>query len=37
MLEVMSRWLVQQPGHIALVAARNHAVWALCRARELDS
>jgi hypothetical protein len=35
MLEVMSGWLVQQPGHIALVAAGNLAVWALCRATVL--
>ncbi len=35
MLEVLSRWLVQQPTHIVLIAAVNLALWAACRATVL--
>jgi hypothetical protein len=28
---MLSRWLVQQPVHIAAVAAAHLALWALCR------
>jgi len=31
MLESLSRWLVQQPGHILLIAAGYAALWALLR------
>jgi hypothetical protein len=31
MLEVLSRWLIQQPAHILLIAAINLALWAACR------
>ena len=31
MLETLSRWLVQQPGHILLIAAGYAALWALLR------
>jgi len=31
MFEVLSRWLVQQPAHILLVAAANLALWAVLR------
>lgn len=30
-LELLSRWLVQEPAHILLVAAVNLALWAACR------
>ena len=32
MLEVLSRWLVQQPAHILLIAVVSLALWAACRA-----
>lgn len=32
MLEELSRWLIQQPAHISLIAAINLALWAACRA-----
>ena len=32
MLETLSRWLVQQPGHILLIAAGYAALWVLLRA-----
>jgi len=32
MLEISSRWLVQQPAHILLIAAVHLALWAACRA-----
>ena len=35
MLETVSRWLVQQPAHILLIAAANLALWAACRATVL--
>jgi hypothetical protein len=35
MLEVLSRWLVQQPAHILLIAVVNLALWAACRATVL--
>jgi hypothetical protein len=35
MLEVLSRWLIQQPTHILLIAAVNMALWAACRAMVL--
>jgi hypothetical protein len=31
-VETLSRWLVQQPGHIVLVAVASLALWAFCRA-----
>jgi hypothetical protein len=31
MIETLSRWLVQQPGHILLIAAGYVAIWALLR------
>lgn len=31
MLESLSRWLIQEPGHILVVAAVNLALWAVCR------
>jgi hypothetical protein len=31
MIETLSRWLVQQPGHILLIAAGYVALWALLR------
>jgi hypothetical protein len=31
MLEVLSRWLVQQPGHVLMLAAGYAAVWAILR------
>jgi hypothetical protein len=34
-LETLGQWLVQQPGHILLVAMLNLALWALCRATVL--
>jgi hypothetical protein len=34
-MEMLSRWLVQQPAHILLVAAAHLALWALCRATVL--
>jgi hypothetical protein len=34
-LEVLSRWLVQQPAHILLIAAVNLALWAAGRATVL--
>jgi len=34
-LEALGHWLVQQPGHILLVATLNLALWALCRATVL--
>jgi hypothetical protein len=35
MLEVLSRWLIQQPAHILLIAAINLALWAAGRATVL--
>jgi hypothetical protein len=35
MLELLSRWLIQEPAHILLVAAVNLALWAACRATVL--
>jgi hypothetical protein len=35
MLEIVIRWLVQQPAHILLVAAANLALWATCHATVL--
>jgi hypothetical protein len=35
MLEMLSRWLIQQPAHILLIAAVNLALWAVCRATVL--
>ena len=35
MLEILSRWLIQQPGHILLIAAINLALWAAGRATVL--
>jgi hypothetical protein len=35
MLETPSAWLVQQPLHIALVAAAHLALWILCRSTVL--
>jgi hypothetical protein len=35
MLQVLSRWLVQHPAHILLIAAVNLALWAGCRATVL--
>jgi hypothetical protein len=35
MLELLSRWLIQEPAHILLVAAVNVALWAACRATVL--
>ena len=35
MLEVLSRWLVQQPAHILLIATVNLALWVACRATVL--
>jgi hypothetical protein len=35
MLEMLSRWLVQQPAHILLIAMVNLAVWVACRATVL--
>ena len=35
MLETLGRWLVQQPGHILLIAAAYLALWVLCRATVL--
>jgi hypothetical protein len=32
---MLSRWLVQQPAHILLVAAAHLVLWALCRATVL--
>jgi len=32
MLEMVSRWLVQEPAHILLISAANMALWAACRA-----
>jgi hypothetical protein len=37
MLEMLSRWLIQQPAHILLIAAVNLALWAVCRATVLRS
>lgn len=34
-LELLSRWLVQEPAHILLIAAVNLALWAMCRATVL--
>jgi hypothetical protein len=31
MFETLSRWLVQQPGHILLIAAGYAALWVLLR------
>jgi hypothetical protein len=31
-VETLSRWLVQQPGHILFVAVASLALWAFCRA-----
>jgi hypothetical protein len=31
-LEILNRWLVQQPAHILLVAAIHGALWAVCQA-----
>jgi hypothetical protein len=31
MLEILGHWLIQQPGHILLVATFNLALWAVCR------
>jgi len=35
MLEDLSRWLIQQPTHILLIAAVNMALWAAFRATVL--
>lgn len=35
MLDLIVRWLVQQPVHIAVVAATHLALWAVCRATVL--
>jgi len=35
LLEILSRWLIQQPGHILLIAAINLALWAAGRATVL--
>ena len=35
MAEILGGWLVQQPLHIALIAAANLALWALARATVL--
>ena len=32
MIESIASWLIQQPGHILLVAAFNIAAWLFCRA-----
>jgi hypothetical protein len=32
MIETLSRWLVQKPGNILLIAAAYAALWALLRA-----
>ena len=37
MVEMLSRWLIQQPAHILLIAAVNLALWAVCRATVLRS
>jgi hypothetical protein len=34
-MEMLSRWLVQQPAHILLVAVASLALWALCGATML--
>jgi hypothetical protein len=35
LLEILSRWLIQQPGHILLIAAINLALWTAGRATVL--
>lgn len=35
LLDILSRWLIQQPGHILLIAAINLALWAAGRATVL--
>jgi hypothetical protein len=37
MFEMISRWLVQQPAHLLLVAVANLALWAACRATVLHA
>ena len=34
-METLSRWLVQQPLHILVVAAAHLALWSLCQATVL--
>ena len=36
MSELLGRWLIQQPAHIATVAALHLALWAACQATALS-